>query len=70
MHDKVLSFLPSPAKAFQTSLHEGTGPIFIDNMVCGVNNSNINECHYDTFDNCNHSKDMAVTCTGPLDIMY
>ncbi|XP_052273396.1 uncharacterized protein LOC127873560 [Dreissena polymorpha] len=52
-----------PAKAFQTSLHEGTGPIFIDNMVCGVNNSNINECHYDTFDNCNHSKDMVVTCT-------
>ncbi|XP_052238541.1 scavenger receptor cysteine-rich domain superfamily protein-like [Dreissena polymorpha] len=52
-----------PAITFYTTLSGGSGPIFVDNMVCAHDAYHINECQYDTFDNCDHNRDVGVTCT-------
>ncbi|XP_053386927.1 uncharacterized protein LOC123542089 isoform X2 [Mercenaria mercenaria] len=54
-----------PAAGFYISAHygEGTGPIFVDDLSCEVNASHINNCTYDTYDNCNHGNDISVNCT-------
>ncbi|KAH3713799.1 hypothetical protein DPMN_073600 [Dreissena polymorpha] len=54
------------ATGFNTSVHPGKGPIFVDNLDCGENFSHINDCEYTTMHNCSHSEDVAVTCNAPV----
>ncbi|XP_053387243.1 sushi, von Willebrand factor type A, EGF and pentraxin domain-containing protein 1-like [Mercenaria mercenaria] len=46
-----------------TSYGTGSGPIFIDDLNCGTGALHINDCTYNTYDNCNHENDMSVVCT-------
>ncbi|XP_052259365.1 sushi, von Willebrand factor type A, EGF and pentraxin domain-containing protein 1-like [Dreissena polymorpha] len=62
---KMIGFYP--AKGFRTSSIEGTGPVYVDDMACDANSSHINECRYVTYDDCDHSEDVAVTCTAKCD---
>ncbi|XP_053387660.1 deleted in malignant brain tumors 1 protein-like [Mercenaria mercenaria] len=54
-----------PAVKYYTSAYygEGTGPIFVDDLICGENTSHINNCTYNTYDNCDHGDDISVVCT-------
>ncbi|XP_053376387.1 uncharacterized protein LOC123533517 isoform X2 [Mercenaria mercenaria] len=42
---------------------DGSGPIFVDDLVCGDNSTHINNCTYKTYDDCDHSHDVFVECT-------
>ncbi|KAH3713757.1 hypothetical protein DPMN_073559 [Dreissena polymorpha] len=54
------------ATGFNTSVHPGKGPIFVNNLDCGENVFHINDCEYTTMHNCSHSEDVAVTCNAPV----
>ncbi|KAK3520148.1 hypothetical protein QTP70_016255 [Hemibagrus guttatus] len=47
---------------------QGSGPIFLNNVQCSGSESNITQCSYSGFGshNCNHSKDVGVTCSGNI----
>ena len=55
-----------PAVAFHTDAHygKGKGPIFIDDLSCQKDSLHVNNCTYETYDNCNHGDDVSVMCTG------
>ena len=42
----------------------GTGPIFLDNIVCTGEETSLLLCDHDSVltSNCNHSEDAAVVC--------
>ena len=51
----------------------GTGRIFLDNVICSSNDSVLAQCgHYGvgTTINCDHSKDVAIKCSGKHKCMY
>ncbi|XP_053387247.1 uncharacterized protein LOC123541978 [Mercenaria mercenaria] len=54
------------AIAFYPGAHfgEGSGPIFVDDLNCDENATHINNCSYVTYDDCSHSNDVSVVCTG------
>ncbi|XP_053383098.1 deleted in malignant brain tumors 1 protein-like isoform X2 [Mercenaria mercenaria] len=54
-----------PAKTYYLNAHygSGTGPIFVDGLSCDRDASHINNCTYDTKDNCDHDEDVSVVCT-------
>ena len=56
----------SPAASFHHGAYfgEGSGPIFVDDLKCSENSTHINNCSYITYDNCFHSNDVSVVCTG------
>ncbi|XP_053374890.1 deleted in malignant brain tumors 1 protein-like [Mercenaria mercenaria] len=50
------------------SFGEGSGPIYVDELSCSGNESHINECKYNTEDDCSHSEDMSVICNVDVNI--
>ncbi|XP_060589155.1 deleted in malignant brain tumors 1 protein-like isoform X2 [Ruditapes philippinarum] len=54
-----------PAMGFYGKSHfgAGKGPIFIDDLICHEDAVHLNNCTYETYDNCNHDDDIAVVCT-------
>jgi hypothetical protein len=56
----------------QASAHfgAGKGPIFIDDLNCQDDSKHLNNCTYETYDNCNHDDDIAVVCTGLYDYVH
>ncbi|KAL5012785.1 hypothetical protein ScPMuIL_011336, partial [Solemya velum] len=45
---------------------QGTGPIWLDNVVCTGNETNIDQCNHRPFgvNSCTHAKDVGVVCTN------
>ena len=50
----------------QAAFGEGTGPIFLDNVGCIGNESNLTQCLHNGVGvhNCNHREDAGVNCSG------
>ncbi|XP_060570002.1 uncharacterized protein LOC132728362, partial [Ruditapes philippinarum] len=55
----------APAMRYFASSHfgAGKGPIFIDDLSCQEDAVHLNNCTYETYDNCDHDDDIAVVCT-------
>jgi len=41
---------------------DGTGGIFLDDVVCSGTETSLFQCRYSAVDNCAHSEDIGVTC--------
>ena len=50
----------------------GSGPIFLDNVVCGGTESSLLECRTNPISqhNCDHSEDAGVRCNGITSYMF
>ena len=50
---------------------QGTGPIWLDNVVCNGTESSLLECDHNGFGlhNCGHSEDAGVMCQGKINCM-
>ena len=46
---------------------QGSGDIFIDNLVCNGSERRVFDCIFNDTHNCNHSEDAGVRCQGELD---
>ncbi|XP_055954812.1 CD5 antigen-like, partial [Patella vulgata] len=64
---RSLGFNPSNTKAGH--VYGGTGPIWLNNIMCAGSENSLAECRHDGWGvhNCNHSEDVAVVCK---DISY
>ena len=56
----------SPVRGIDSIFSAGSGPIFLDNVVCAGTEDNLLSCsHNQIFQhNCDHSEDVAVICDG------
>ena len=56
----------SPVRGIDSIFSAGSGPIFLDNVVCAGTEDNLLSCsHSQIFQhNCDHSEDVAVVCDG------
>ena len=53
------------ANVFNVSNDGGSGPIFLNNVQCAGNESNITECKFDReTHNCDHNQDAGISCNG------
>ncbi|XP_052772238.1 uncharacterized protein LOC128211461 isoform X1 [Mya arenaria] len=59
----MFGFPPAQAVYLNGEYSAGTGPIFVDDLSCGLSDTHINNCSYVTYDNCSHLQDVAVKCT-------
>ena len=48
------------------TIGQGTGPIYMDNVNCVGNESNLLNCTHLINHNCIHSEDAGVECAGKL----
>uniref|UniRef100_UPI00358F08A0 deleted in malignant brain tumors 1 protein-like isoform X5 n=1 Tax=Myxine glutinosa TaxID=7769 RepID=UPI00358F08A0 len=48
---------------------QGNGPIWMDNMLCSGNETNLSHCQHSGWENhdCHHSEDASVICQGVLE---
>ena len=51
-------------KRASTAFGVGTGPIFLDNLACNSDDSNLLECPHNTLHQCQHSDEAGVQCYG------
>ncbi|XP_052772242.1 scavenger receptor cysteine-rich domain superfamily protein-like [Mya arenaria] len=59
----MMGFPPAQDVYLNGEYGAGTGPIFVDDLSCGLSDTHINNCSYVTYDNCSHLQDVAVKCT-------
>ena len=47
---------------------EGAGPVWLSNLQCSGNESDISECSHSGWglQNCDHNRDVGVVCTGEM----
>ena len=45
---------------------QGSGPIWIDELRCNGDESNLNDCRFNMHHDCNHSEDAGVVCSGQI----
>ena len=58
-------FVTIGALAFYNAyFSQGTGPIQLDNVQCTGNEQTILQCSHSTIDNCGHSQDAGIRCSG------
>ncbi|WAR24054.1 DMBT1-like protein [Mya arenaria] len=44
---------------------QGSGPVFIDDLICYSYSASLNECRYLKYNLCSHQRDVSVACYGP-----
>ena len=51
---------------------EGAGPVWLSNLQCSGNESDISECSHSGWglQNCGHNRDVGVVCTGELSLHF
>ncbi|XP_052784322.1 uncharacterized protein LOC128220099 isoform X2 [Mya arenaria] len=59
----MIGFPPAQAVYLNGEYSGGTGPVFVDDLLCGSSDTHINNCSYVTYDDCSHFQDVAVKCT-------
>ena len=66
----LLSLEPLPLQG--GSFNNGSGPIFLDNVVCTGVESSLLECQSNPIGehNCDHSEDAGVRCESKVSCMY
>ena len=49
-------------------MSDGTGPVWLDSVVCSGTENRLIDCHSDGFGvhNCNNSQDAGVICQGEI----
>ena len=60
-------FVSGAIALYSTTFGQGYGPIFLDNVVCAGNESNLAECQHPGIARsqyCTHSEDAGVICPG------
>lgn len=43
---------------------QGSGHIYIENLMCNGSENHIDNCSYNTENTCTHAEDVSVVCTG------
>ena len=64
---RQLGFGSSGLAVYSASFGEGSGPIWLDSVTCIGNESTLASCGHpgiESVDNCSHSKDAGVRCSG------
>ena len=62
---EIDTFLSSAPDATQRSYFgAGSGPIYMDNVVCDGDESFLTDCTHVSLHNCDHSEDAGVRCEG------
>jgi len=63
---KMTVFIPGGQAFANAYFGEGNGSIFLDNVQCSPNNTDILQCHSNPIGshNCTHSNDAGVRCEG------
>ncbi len=65
----VLIYTGSPVRGIDSTFGSGSGPITLDNVVCGGTEENLLSCSYNfILHNCDHSEDVAVVCDSELNL--
>ena len=68
-NDVLFVFLPGAIALYSSTFGQGYGPIFLDNVVCTGNESNLVECQHPGIARsqyCSHSEDAGVICPGEV----
>ena len=69
LHVKCQAVLPTGAVAFSNAhFGPGTGPIYLDNLDCSGNESNLTDCARSSYVSCyyGHAEDAGVRCQGAV----
>jgi len=61
-------FCRSPGLAIGNTFGAGTGPVWLDNVVCNGSENALEECSHNEWSNtsCDHDKDISITCNTNL----
>ncbi|WAR24046.1 DMBT1-like protein, partial [Mya arenaria] len=44
---------------------QGSGPVYIDEIMCYPSTASLNECRYRSYNVCSHQRDVSIACYGP-----
>ena len=65
---RMLGFHHAVAAKAAAFFGEGAGPVWLSNLQCSGNESDISECSHSGWglQNCGHNRDVGVMCTGEM----
>ena len=69
---RQLGFVDAVRSTRSASFGVGSGPIYLDNVVCTGNESRLQNCSHNGVGshNCNHFEDAGVECSSKMHIRY
>lgn len=64
MTQSVLLFLADAVAVTSAFYGQGTGPIFLNELMCTGTETSLLDCPYNSDPNCVHNEDAGVRCIG------